>query len=103
MPILRNFARSIREKATDMALGLVQPNRDLGTTATPRATNDTQTPKHHRKRLISFSNATCQTTINVRYFKLQITVQSIRFILKLNNKFQHGYRSRHTRPCIAPI
>lgn len=66
MSILRNFARSIREKATDMALGLVQPNRDLGTAATPRATNDTQTPKHVRKRLISFSNAAGPTTIDVR-------------------------------------
>lgn len=60
-----------------MALGLVQPNRDLGTTATPRTANDTQTPKHHRKRLISFSNATCQTTIDVRYVTLQIHNQSI--------------------------
>lgn len=50
-----------------MALGLVQPNRDLGTTATPRTnTNDTQTPKHQRKRLISFTNATGQNSIDVR-------------------------------------
>lgn len=41
----RNLAKSIREKATDMALGLVQSTRDL-TTATPKQ-NDT--PKHTNK------------------------------------------------------
>lgn len=59
--ICRQFARSIREKATDMALGLVQlpSTRDMPTTATPKATTDTFfTPKHTRKqRTISISNA----------------------------------------------
>lgn len=45
MNYFRNLAKSIREKATDMALGLVQSTRDL-TTATPKH-NDT--PKHTQK------------------------------------------------------
>lgn len=62
----RNFARSIRDKATDMALGLVQPNRDIATT-TPKSTNDMQTPKHLRKqRTISFSNASGSKSIDIR-------------------------------------
>lgn len=40
----RNLARSIREKATDMALGFVQPTRDLATT-TPKHT-DINSPRH---------------------------------------------------------
>lgn len=63
----RNFARSIRDKATDMALGLVQPNRDIPT-ATPKAPVDVhQTPKHMRKqRTISFSNSAGHKSIDVR-------------------------------------
>ncbi|XP_031630682.1 vacuolar protein sorting-associated protein 13D isoform X2 [Contarinia nasturtii] len=64
---LKNFARSIRDKATDMALGLVQPNRDIPT-ATPKAPVDIhQTPKHMRKqRTISFSNSAGPKSIDVR-------------------------------------
>lgn len=56
----RQFAKSIREKAADMALGFVQPppNRDLPNAATPKVTVDAFfTPKHTRKqRTISISN-----------------------------------------------
>lgn len=49
-----------------MALGLVQPNRDIPTT-TPKATDVHQTPKHLRKqRTISFSNVAGPKTIDVR-------------------------------------
>lgn len=65
--IFRNFARSIRDKATDMALGLVQPNRDIPN-ATPKASIDVhQTPKYVRKqRTISFSNVAGPKSIDVR-------------------------------------
>lgn len=61
MFICRQFAKSIREKATDMALGLVQPplqSRDMPTTAVSKTTTETFfTPKHTRKqRTISISN-----------------------------------------------
>lgn len=50
-----------------MALGLVQPSRDIPTT-TPKTTADIhQTPKHMRKqRTISFSNVTGPKSIDVR-------------------------------------
>lgn len=50
-----------------MALGLVQPNRDIPT-ATPKAPVDVhQTPKHMRKqRTISFSNSAGTKSIDVR-------------------------------------
>lgn len=41
----RNLARSIRDKATDMALGLVQQTRDIPT-ATPKHAADFNSPKH---------------------------------------------------------
>lgn len=48
-----------------MALGLVQPNRDIPTT-TPKAPTD-QTPKHFRKqRTISFSNSAGPKSIDIR-------------------------------------
>lgn len=51
----RNLAKSIREKAADMAMGLVQPRSEV--TATPR-THETYSPRHstRRKRLTSTSN-----------------------------------------------
>lgn len=70
MSIFRNFARSIRDKATDMALGLVQPNRDIAAvTQTPKVSStDMPTPKHTRKqRAISFSNvAGTKSTVDIR-------------------------------------
>lgn len=50
-----------------MALGLVQPNRDIPT-ATPKTPADVhQTPKHLRKqRTISFTNVSGPKSIDVR-------------------------------------
>lgn len=68
-----------------MALGLVQPNRDI-TTATPKAPIDIhQTPKHMRKqRTISFSNSAGPKSIDVRYvlFICFITFQ-IKIFIKI--------------------
>lgn len=51
----RNLAKSIREKATDMAMGLVQPRSDV--ISTPRNA-EVYSPRHslRRKRLTSISN-----------------------------------------------
>ncbi|XP_037024186.1 vacuolar protein sorting-associated protein 13D isoform X2 [Bradysia coprophila] len=60
---LKNLAKSIREKATDMAMGLVQPRSDVITT--PRS-NEVYSPRHslRRKRLTSLSNQ--QNCIDVK-------------------------------------
>lgn len=64
--IFRVFAKSIREKATDMALGLVHPQRDVAASAT-KAMDNIQTPKHMRKqRTISISNVYGGQPLDVR-------------------------------------
>lgn len=61
---LRNVAKSIREKAADMALGLVQPRSDTGTT--PKV-NENISPRHSRRhRLTSFSTQNNPISVDIR-------------------------------------
>lgn len=63
----RNLAKSIREKATDMALGLVQPRTDL-ITATPKQQPDaSSSPRNSRRpRLTSFSTQKNPINVDIR-------------------------------------
>lgn len=61
--IFRNLARSIREKATDMALGLVQPRSD-----TLKGFNESMSPRHSRRqRLTSITVQKNPINVNIRY------------------------------------
>lgn len=75
-----------------MALGLVQPNRDIPI-ATPKATVDIhQTPKHIRKqRTISFSNATGPKSIDIRYISKQSMSFSVFLIVDIDYNENHVF------------